>query len=184
MILVDANLLLYAANHAAPEHEAASTWLDARLSATARVALPWPSLLAFVRIATNPIVMSRPASMAAAWRQVEEWLAAEPVWIPNPTDQHADVMDRFCTTPWMIIMTIGFVVRRGWYDPSDLQVFNRGQTGGRYWFDAGMNWRGMVAWVPAAILGLLFANYPPLIEGPFRNEGARVFEDRRHGKRK
>jgi toxin-antitoxin system PIN domain toxin len=101
VILVDANLLLYAANHAAPEHEAASTWLDARLSATARVALPWPSLLAFVRIATNPIVMSRPASMAAAWRQVEEWLAAEPVWIPNPTDQHADVMDRFCTTPWM-----------------------------------------------------------------------------------
>jgi toxin-antitoxin system PIN domain toxin len=101
VILVDANLLLYAANHAAPENEAARAWLDGRLSGTARVALPWPSLLAFVRLATNPLVMSRPASMAAAWRQVEEWLAAEPVWIPAATDRHAEVMTRFCTAPWM-----------------------------------------------------------------------------------
>ena len=41
--------------------------------------------------------------------------------------------------------------------------------GGAYWFSNGVNWRGMVAWIPAAVLGLLFANYPPLIEGPFRN---------------
>ncbi|CAA9355461.1 MAG: Cytosine/purine/uracil/thiamine/allantoin permease family protein [uncultured Nocardioidaceae bacterium] len=74
-----------------------------------------------------------------------------------------------CTTPWMIIMTIGYVVRRGHYDEVDLQVFNQGRTGGKYWASAGVNWRGMVAWVPAAVLGLLFANYPPLIEGPFRN---------------
>jgi purine-cytosine permease-like protein len=74
-----------------------------------------------------------------------------------------------CTTPWMIIMTIGYVVRRGYYSPPDLQVFNQGRTGGRYWFNEGVNWRGMVAWIPAAIAGLLFANYPPLITGPFAN---------------
>jgi len=74
-----------------------------------------------------------------------------------------------CTTPWMIIMTIGYVVRRGHYRELDLQVFNQGRTGGAYWFSQGVNWRGMVAWIPAAVLGLLFANYPPLIEGPFRN---------------
>ena len=74
-----------------------------------------------------------------------------------------------CTTPWMIIMTIGYVVRRGFYSPSDLQVFNQGRTGGRYWFNNGMNWRGMVAWIPAAVAGVLFANYPPLITGPFAN---------------
>jgi hypothetical protein len=27
----------------------------------------------------------------------------------------------------------------------------------------------MAAWIPAAVLGLMFANYPPLIEGPLRN---------------
>jgi cytosine/uracil/thiamine/allantoin permease len=69
----------------------------------------------------------------------------------------------------MIIMMIGYVVRRGYYSPEDLQVFNQGRTGGRYWFSRGVNWRGMVAWIPAATAGLLFANYPPLIEGPFRN---------------
>lgn len=74
-----------------------------------------------------------------------------------------------CTTPWMIVMTIGYVVRRGHYAPSDLQVFNQGRVGGRYWFRNGVNWRGMVAWIPSAVIGLLFANYPPLIVGPFRN---------------
>jgi purine-cytosine permease-like protein len=74
-----------------------------------------------------------------------------------------------CTTPWMVIMTLGYLVRRGYYDEVDLQVFNQGRVGGRYWFSSGVNWRGMAAWVPAAVLGLLFANYPPLITGPFRD---------------
>jgi purine-cytosine permease-like protein len=74
-----------------------------------------------------------------------------------------------CTTPWMIIMAIGYWVRRGYYSPVDVQVFNEGRLGGRYWFSGGVNWRGMAAWIPSAVAGLLFANYPPLIEGPFRN---------------
>src|SRR4051812_35427368 len=74
-----------------------------------------------------------------------------------------------CTTPWMVIMTIGYIVRRGHYSASDLQDFNQGRTGGAYWFNDGVNWRGMAAWIPSAILGLLFANYPPLIQGPFRD---------------
>jgi purine-cytosine permease-like protein len=74
-----------------------------------------------------------------------------------------------CTTPWMIIMMLGYWVRRGYYAPADLQVFNQGRLGGRYWFSGGTDWRGMAAWIPAAVVGVLFANYPPLIEGPFRN---------------
>ena len=74
-----------------------------------------------------------------------------------------------CTTPWMIIMTIGYIVRRGHYSASDLQVFNLGMKGGAYWYSNGVNWRGMAAWIPSAVAGLLFANYPPLIQGPFRD---------------
>ncbi|MGQ7295985.1 purine-cytosine permease family protein [Quadrisphaera sp. KR29] len=74
-----------------------------------------------------------------------------------------------CTTPWMVIMAIGYWVRRGHYDAADLQVFNEGRRGGRYWATAGTNWRGMAAWVPSAVAGLLFANYPPLIAGPLRD---------------
>ncbi|MEB0003006.1 cytosine permease [Cryobacterium sp. MDB1-18-2] len=71
------------------------------------------------------------------------------------------------TTPWMVIMAIGFIVRRGHFDARNLQVFNKGETGGIYWFNSGVNWRGMVAWIGAAVIGLLFANYPPVIVGPF-----------------
>ena len=69
------------------------------------------------------------------------------------------------TTPWMIIMAIGFWNRRGWYSNADLQVFNKGMTGGRYWFSGGINWRAMVAWIVSAVLGLQFAYYPPVIVG-------------------
>ncbi|MQA10547.1 MAG: cytosine permease [Pseudonocardiaceae bacterium] len=70
-----------------------------------------------------------------------------------------------CTSPWMMIMMIGYWVRRGYYLPDDLQVFNRGQRGGTYWFARGVNWRAMAAWLPATITGLLMAN-TPLIIGP------------------
>ena len=92
MILVDANLLVYAANRAAPEHDAAREWLDGRLNGTARVGLPWPSLLAFVRIVSNPAILRQAVTPAAAWRQVREWLACEPAWVPLPGATHAEVL--------------------------------------------------------------------------------------------
>lgn len=92
MILVDANLLLYAANQAAPEHDAARTWLDDRLNGSVRVGLPWPSLLAFVRLATNPVILARPATPAQAWQQVEEWLAADVAWTPLPGPSHGHTL--------------------------------------------------------------------------------------------
>ena len=92
MILVDANLLVYARVAGFPQHDAARRWLDARLNGTVRVGLPWPSLLAFVRLVSNPRIFERPDSIAAAWQQVEEWLDRAPVWIPSPTDQHREVL--------------------------------------------------------------------------------------------
>ncbi|MFJ2031391.1 purine-cytosine permease family protein [Streptosporangium sp. NPDC087985] len=65
-----------------------------------------------------------------------------------------------CTAPWMVIMMLGYVTRRGWYDPDALQVFNRRQRGGRYWFSHGWNWRGMSAWMLAAVVAILFVNIP------------------------
>lgn len=101
MILVDANVLVYAANRAAPEHDAARAWLDARLSGTARVGLPWPSLLAFVRLVSNPLVVRTPVTPKVAWQQVRDWLGCQPVWIPLPTYRHADIVTGFLELPWM-----------------------------------------------------------------------------------
>lgn len=92
MILLDANLLVYAHVASAPVHDRARAWLEERLNGPAPVGLPWPSLLAFLRLVTNPRVFERPEPVADAWRQVQEWLACPPVWIPQPTDRHQQVL--------------------------------------------------------------------------------------------
>lgn len=91
-MLVDANLLLYAYSPSSPHHEAAAAWLGDRLNGAARVALPWPSLLAFLRLSTNPRSAANPITPDRAWTQIEEWLAADPAWIPTPTARHAEVL--------------------------------------------------------------------------------------------
>ncbi|MFQ5704431.1 MAG: type II toxin-antitoxin system VapC family toxin [Gemmatimonadales bacterium] len=92
MILVDANLLVYSFAQDLPQHDRAREWLDDRLNGTTRVGLPWESLLAFVRLVSNPRIFERPAPVPRAWRQVEEWLAVEQAWIPLPTPRHQDVL--------------------------------------------------------------------------------------------
>ena len=92
MILVDANLLVYAHVASFPQHERARTWLDGRINAAAPVGLPSPSLLAFVRIVSNPRIFDLPVPVSAAWRQAESWLAAKSVWVPLPTERHRQIL--------------------------------------------------------------------------------------------
>ena len=91
-MLVDANILLYAANAAAPEHAVATAWLDAQLNGERRVGLPWECLTGFLRIATHPRAFERPLRPDEAWGLIGDWLAAPMAWIPMPTDRHADVL--------------------------------------------------------------------------------------------
>src|SRR5438105_2477663 len=101
MILVDGNLLIYAANRNATEHVRASAWLNQKLSGPARVGLPWLSLLAFVRLASNPTVIQQPLTPAGAWRQVLEWLGSGVTWIPIPGDRHIEILGQLLDNPLM-----------------------------------------------------------------------------------
>ena len=91
-MLVDANLLLFAVDSDSPWHRRAADWLTTQLNGEHRVGIPWESLGAFVRIATHPRASDRPLQPDDAWAFVEEWLAVPTVWIPQPTDAHADVL--------------------------------------------------------------------------------------------
>ena len=93
MIVVDANLLVYAHVASFPQHEAARAWLEDQLATMPRVALPWSSLLAFVRLVSNPRIFTEPEAIPQAWAQVEAWLDADPVWIPVPLDGHRSVLN-------------------------------------------------------------------------------------------
>jgi toxin-antitoxin system PIN domain toxin len=92
VILVDANLLIYAYSSNFPQHATAREWLDQQINGSARVGLPWASLLAFLRITTNPRMFSHPAPISKAWAQVGDWLACATVWVPAPTERHSNVL--------------------------------------------------------------------------------------------
>ena len=56
----------------------------------------------------------------------------------------------------MVVNLVGFLfARRGRYDPDDLQAFNQGRRGGRYWFTGGWNLRAVGAWAAGSVFGLL-----------------------------
>lgn len=59
------------------------------------------------------------------------------------------------SAPWAVIVGIGFLRTGGRYDADDLQVFNRRETGGRYWYSGGWNWAAAAAWVAGSVAGLL-----------------------------
>jgi len=91
-LLVDTNLLLYAVDRRARRHERARLWLDEYLNGPSRVGLPWQSLGGFLRIVTNPRVVSKPLAPAVAWQQIAEWLAAPAAWVPMPGPAHAELL--------------------------------------------------------------------------------------------
>jgi toxin-antitoxin system PIN domain toxin len=99
VILVDVNILVYATNNAAHQHAAAREWLDLQLTGVAPVGLPWAALLALVRLGSNPRVFPRPLTVQESWGQVISWLAAEPVWIPQPTERHAEILGALLAQP-------------------------------------------------------------------------------------
>jgi uncharacterized protein len=99
VILVDSNILIYAHVSSAAQHQIAKDWLNEQLSGTAQVGLPWMSLLAFLRVVTNPRVYVRPEPMGGAWQQVLEWLSCESAWTPQPTARYADVLGEFLALP-------------------------------------------------------------------------------------
>jgi purine-cytosine permease-like protein len=76
--------------------------------------------------------------------------------------------------PWVVINLLGFLVaRRRTYDPHDLQAFNEGRRGGRYWFTGGWNVRALGAWAAGSAFGLL-AVTTDLYTGPLANVASGV----------
>ena len=113
MILIDVNLLLYATNKSVSQHAAAREWLDERLSDVRRVGLPWATLLGFLRLATSARIAARPLTIATAWKQVAQWFECEPVWIPQPTERHPEVLGKLLAEPaFTAILSRTLILRR------------------------------------------------------------------------
>jgi uncharacterized protein len=92
VILVDANLLLYAYHPRAKQHEASRAWLEATLSGPELVRFAWLTLWAFMRIGTNPRAFEHPLSSAEAEAAVSAWLAQPTAGILEPGERHWDIL--------------------------------------------------------------------------------------------
>lgn len=92
MLLVDANVLLYAVNESSREHTSARDWLRASLQGNEAVAFAWTVLLAFLRLSTHPSVFPQPLRVDQASDLVGRWLGAPPSVTIEPTRRHLPLL--------------------------------------------------------------------------------------------
>ena len=92
MMIVDANVLIYAVNEDAPHHRVARKWLDAALAGTEPVGLSWTVLLAFLRLTTRPGLFPRPLTVEEAAGVVESWLERSAAVTIEPTTRHLSIL--------------------------------------------------------------------------------------------
>lgn len=97
MILVDANIPLYAEDRLSEHHAAIRAWWDAQLSGAEPVGLCWPVLTAFLRIGTNSRIFRRPLTLREATARVQSWLNQPCVTVLQPGDHHWMIFQRLLT---------------------------------------------------------------------------------------
>ncbi len=91
MILIDANLLIYAHVPHVKEHVRAREWFAHVMGTPAEVCLAWPVIVAFLRITTNARIFTAPASPADACLIVASWLERRPRLL-TPGDRHWQIL--------------------------------------------------------------------------------------------
>jgi uncharacterized protein len=92
VILLDANLLLYAVDESSPRHRPAKRWLEDRLSGLETVAFAWSVLSAVLRISTRRGIFQNPLTTTQAFDLVERWLAQPVAILLHPTERHLAVL--------------------------------------------------------------------------------------------
>jgi len=97
LILVDANILLYAEDSLSPLHQQARKWWDDQLSRRGPVCLCWTVLSAFIRMGTNPRVFEHPLSLDQALTRVQSWLDQPCTRVIRPTEQHWTIFRQMLT---------------------------------------------------------------------------------------
>ncbi len=98
MILVDANILLYAYDSTSARHHAAREWLENVITSYQPIRLAWPVILAFVRISTNFRVVSNPLTEQEACGMISQLLEQPSVAVLQPGPRHWDFLQQVLIT--------------------------------------------------------------------------------------
>jgi hypothetical protein len=88
VIVLDANLLLYAIDSTALRHKESRVWLEKVLSGSEIVGLPWQTIYAFLRISTDARISDDRLPMRSAISIVQQWLDRPQVRTLAPAENH------------------------------------------------------------------------------------------------
>jgi toxin-antitoxin system PIN domain toxin len=88
LIVLDANLLLYAYDSKSEHHSAARAWLGKVFSGAELIGLPWQVVWAFLRLSTNNRIFANCLSMEKAIAIVQQWMDLKQVCLLAPGERH------------------------------------------------------------------------------------------------
>lgn len=91
MVLLDVNVLIYAVNLSAPQHEGVRLWIEKTRDADELIALCWETLSGFLRIATNPRSVMQPLGRDAALACIDAWLRLPDARVIGPVVGHFEI---------------------------------------------------------------------------------------------
>jgi toxin-antitoxin system PIN domain toxin len=91
VIVVDTNVLVFAADADSPFHAPCREWVEMKRGRADAWYTTWAILYEFLRVTTHPRVMRQPWSALAAWGFVRALLASPGLGVLEPTPRHAEV---------------------------------------------------------------------------------------------
>jgi len=92
VFVLDTNVLVYAADRDAPQHEACHRLVRESRDRVSAWYLTWGICYEFLRVVTHPRVFRRPWTAGEAWSFIDAVLAAPALGLLVPGERHRDVV--------------------------------------------------------------------------------------------
>lgn len=93
MIILDVNVLIYAAELDAPQHQKSLSWLREVFAGPEPIGIPWQTIVAFVRIKTDRRLRSSVWKPEEALEAAKGWLAQPNVVTVPPGPRHLELLE-------------------------------------------------------------------------------------------
>ena len=102
MVVVDTNILVYAADADSDWHVKSRDFIERRRGRPDAWFTTWPILYEFMRVTTHPRLMRKPWSAPRAFSFVSALLGSPGLAMLVPTERHADVAEQVISElPWL-----------------------------------------------------------------------------------
>jgi uncharacterized protein len=94
VIVLDANLLIYAYSANSLEYDRAHKWVEEIFSGDEPIGLPWQTIAAFARVLTNPNLPGEHYSTREIVAFIEEWMQLPNIRLLSPGDRHWAILQK------------------------------------------------------------------------------------------